>query len=81
MMSNNEEQFESAVRQTLSLMGEDPSREGLLDTPKRVRKSYDYLCGGYKEDPKEILLKAMFSTDNDEMVLVKDMKKHFIKMK
>ena len=71
-VSANEEEFENAIKTTLSLMGEDPSREGLLDTPKRVRKSYDFLCGGYKEDPKEILLKAMFSTDNDEMVLVKD---------
>ena len=53
-------------------VGEDPSREGLLDTPSRVRKAYEFIYGGYKEDPIEILNKALFSTTNDEMVLVKD---------
>ncbi len=53
-------------------VGEDPSREGLLDTPQRVRKSFEFIYGGYKEDPEAILKKALFTTSNDEMVLVKD---------
>lgn len=53
-------------------VGENPSREGLIDTPSRVRKAYEFIYGGYKEDPIAILNKALFSTTNDEMVLVKD---------
>jgi len=65
-------EFENAVKTMMLHVGEDPEREGLLDTPKRVRKSYEFIYGGYKEDPKAILEKALFSTSNDEMVLVKD---------
>ncbi|WP_457746783.1 GTP cyclohydrolase I FolE [Sulfurimonas sp.] len=71
-MSNNNEAFENAVKIMMQHIGEDPSREGLLDTPQRVRKSYEFIYGGYKEDPQAILQKALFSTSNDEMVLVKD---------
>lgn len=53
-------------------VGEDPQREGLLKTPQRVRKAYEFIYGGYKENPKEILESAMFTTSNDEMVLIKD---------
>ena len=53
-------------------VGEDPTREGLLDTPARVRKSYEFIYGGYKENPQEILQKALFTSSNDEMVLIKD---------
>jgi len=71
-LSNNNEAFENAVRTMMKHVGEDPLREGLLDTPQRVRKSYEYIYGGYKEDPEAILKKALFTTSNDEMVLVKD---------
>lgn len=71
-MSEKNKQFEDAVKMMMQHVGEDPSREGLLDTPKRVRKAYEFIYGGYKEDPKEILSSALFSTTNDEMVLVKD---------
>ncbi len=53
-------------------IGEDPNREGLIDTPKRVEKAWDFLCSGYKEDPKEIIQKALFTSSNDQMVIVKD---------
>lgn len=53
-------------------VGEDPNREGLLDTPERVRKSFEFIYGGYKENPDDILKKALFTSSNDEMVLVKD---------
>jgi len=69
---NKEEEFEEAVRKVLELLGEDSQREGLLDTPKRVAKSLKFLTEGYRQDPKEILNKALFSTSNDEMVLVRD---------
>lgn len=69
---NKEEEFEEAVRKVLELLGEDTQREGLLDTPKRVAKSLKFLTEGYAQDPKEILNKALFTTSNDEMVLVRD---------
>jgi len=72
-LSNSENiQFENAVKLMMEHVGEDSQREGLLDTPKRVRKAYEFIYGGYKEDPKEILSKALFTSSNDEMVLVKD---------
>ena len=69
---NKDTEFENAVKQMMQHVGEDPSREGLKDTPSRVRKAYEFIYGGYKENPKEILEKALFTTTNDEMVLVKD---------
>lgn len=53
-------------------VGENPEREGLLKTPERVKKAYEFIFGGYKEDPKEILKDALFTSSNDEMVLLKD---------
>ncbi|MCI7464542.1 GTP cyclohydrolase I FolE [Campylobacter sp.] len=63
---------ENLVREFLSLLGEDPEREGLLDTPKRVSKAFDFLTSGYKEDPKEVLSSALFTSSASEMVLIKD---------
>ena len=64
--------MESAVKNILEHIGEDVEREGLIDTPSRVRKAWEYMCGGYKQDPKEIIEKALFTSSNDEMVVVKD---------
>jgi GTP cyclohydrolase IA len=61
-----------AVEQILEHIGEDKNREGLIDTPKRVEKAWEFMCSGYKLDPKEIIQKALFSSTNDEMVVVKD---------
>jgi len=69
---NKEEEFEQAVTKVLELLGEDPKREGLLKTPNRVAKALKFLTEGYQQDPKEILGEALFSTSNDEMVLVRD---------
>ena len=69
---NKEEEFEQAVTKVLELLGEDPKREGLLQTPRRVAKALKFLTEGYDQDPKEILNQALFSTSNDEMVLVRD---------
>jgi len=68
----NNEAFENAVKTMIESVGEDPAREGLLKTPQRVRKAYDFIYGGYKEDPNEVLSSALFTSSNDEMVLIKD---------
>jgi GTP cyclohydrolase I len=59
-------------RELLSRYGEDPERDGLLATPKRVEKSMAFLTKGYNEDPTGILQGALFDVDYDEMVIVKD---------
>jgi GTP cyclohydrolase IA len=59
-------------RELLRRIGEDPERDGLLSTPKRVEKSMAFLTKGYDEDPNEILRGALFDVDYDEMVIVKD---------
>ena len=64
--------IEKAVKTILKNIGEDPNREGLIKTPLRVAKSFEFLTKGYKQDPIEILNSALFSTTNDEMVLVRD---------
>jgi len=69
---DNEKAFEAAVTQILTLLGEDPKREGLIKTPSRVVKALKFLTEGYHQDPQEILNQALFSTSNDEMVLVRD---------
>ncbi|MCE1201970.1 MAG: GTP cyclohydrolase I FolE [Bacteroidia bacterium] len=56
----------------LKLIGEDPQREGLIETPKRVAKAIQFLTQGYDHDPIEILLSAKFKEDYREMVIVKD---------
>src|SRR3979490_503387 len=56
----------------LGKLGEDVSREGLLDTPKRAAKAMQYLCRGYEQTLEEVTNGALFSSDNSEMVLVKD---------
>ncbi|MFV0468874.1 MAG: GTP cyclohydrolase I FolE [Dysgonomonas sp.] len=59
-------------KQIISLLGEDAAREGLLDTPERVAKAMQFLTKGYKENPQEILQKALFKEDYRQMVIVKD---------
>ena len=56
----------------LAQLGEDVSREGLLDTPKRAAKAMQYLCKGYQQTLEEVTNGALFSSDNSEMVLVKN---------
>ena len=65
-------EFEEAVRKILTIIGEDPNREGLIKTPERVYKAFLHLTEGYHKDPKEVLGEALFSSTNDEMVLVRD---------
>jgi len=64
--------FEDLVREMIVRLGEDPQREGLASTPDRVRRAYEFLVKGYKEDPDAMLKKALFTVTYDEMVIVKD---------
>ncbi len=59
-------------RELLSRFHEDPSRDGLLDTPRRMEKAMAHLTKGYTEDPAKILRGALFDVDYDEMVIVRD---------
>lgn len=56
----------------ITVLGEDRSREGLINTPLRVAKAYSYLTKGYGEDIDSVVNGAVFSTDNDDMVIVKN---------
>lgn len=68
----NQEQVEGLVKELLSQIGEDPEREGLLNTPKRVAKAQQYLTSGYTMDIDKVLNNAIFEEEYDEMVIVKD---------
>ncbi|HQV62570.1 MAG TPA: GTP cyclohydrolase I FolE [Anaerolineales bacterium] len=63
---------ENAVTQILTAVGEDPQREGLQFTPRRVARMYHELLGGYTMDPKALINGALFDVKYDEMVLVRD---------
>ncbi|WP_320820233.1 GTP cyclohydrolase I FolE [Thalassolituus sp.] len=62
--------LETLYQQVLSELGEDTNREGLLDTPKRAAKAMQFLTSGYETNLHEIVNNAVFSSDNDEMVVV-----------
>jgi GTP cyclohydrolase I len=64
--------MQEIIRQLLAELGEDPSREGLLNTPKRVEKSFRFLTSGYAADVDAVLNNALFTVDYNEMVIVKD---------
>lgn len=67
----NHEKVREAIRMLLEGIGEDVNREGLLDTPDRIARMYEEICGGMDEDAGEHLSRV-FSVDNNEMVLEKD---------
>lgn len=60
------------VHQIIASLGEDPDREGLIKTPERVAKAYQFLTHGYQLDPDEVLTKALFEENYSEMIVVKD---------
>ena len=68
----NQEKVQKFIIDLLEELGEDPKREGLLNTPKRVAKAYEFLTTGYKENIKKFLNDAIFNEKYDEMVLVKN---------
>jgi GTP cyclohydrolase I len=68
----SDQEMEQAVRTLLLGLGEDPDREGLIDTPKRVVKALKFLTSGYHQSLDELLNGAVFHENTDEMVLVRD---------
>jgi len=68
----NKPQIAENMREILSLLGEDPNREGLIKTPDRVAKAFQYLTKGYWQDPEDILRSAQFKENYRQMVIVKD---------
>jgi GTP cyclohydrolase IA len=71
-MEPNLDKIEILVRQLLVELGEDPKREGLVDTPKRVAKSLVFLTHGYRDNLATVINKALFTQDTSSMVIVKD---------
>ena len=63
---------ENLVRQMLVELGEDPEREGLIKTPHRVVKSWDFLTRGYRQNLEEVVNGALFEAESDDMVIVRD---------
>ena len=73
--SLTEEEVQEAVRTLITWAGDDPTREGLLDTPKRVLKAFNEFFSGYKEDPDKILSKTFEEVAGyDEMVVIKNIR-------
>lgn len=64
--------MQQLIRQLLEELGENPEREGLVNTPARVERAFQFLTRGYDEDIDEVLNGALFSVEYDEMVIVKD---------
>src|SRR5574338_700438 len=64
--------MQDLIKQLLANLGEEPAREGLRDTPKRVERSLRFLTSGYQADINEVLNDALFTVDYNEMVIVKD---------
>lgn len=59
------QKLDNIFREVLISVGEDPEREGLLDTPKRAAKAMQYLCHGYQTNLEEVVNGALFASDND----------------
>lgn len=70
-MSVDKEKVERAVRMIIEAIGEDPNREGLLETPKRVARMYEEIFQGLDQDPRDYFA-TIFGEDHEELVLVKD---------
>lgn len=66
------DQVQTAIRLILESVGEDPQRDGLLNTPQRVARMYEELLAGYHIEPAALINGALFDVDYDEMVVVKD---------
>ena len=64
--------MQDLITRLLKELGEDPGREGLLNTPKRVEKALRFLTSGYSADVDQVINKALFTVDYSEMVIVKD---------
>lgn len=68
----DKDEIRKAVSKIISAIGEDPMREGLVNTPGRVARSYEELLSGYRVDPQKLINGALFEVDYDEMIVVRD---------
>jgi GTP cyclohydrolase I len=68
----NEERVAHLVHELLIEIGEDPDREGLLETPLRVARALEFLTKGYREDPKDVVNQAIFESEVNNMIIVRD---------
>jgi GTP cyclohydrolase I len=64
--------MQALVRRQIELVGENPDRDGLLRTPKRVSEAMSFFTRGYHQEPKTVLNDALFEATSDEMIIVKD---------
>jgi GTP cyclohydrolase I len=64
--------MENEIRKIIIDLGEDPDREGLRNTPARVKKAYDFMMQGYKQNPEEIIKHAIFEEECNHMIIVRD---------
>lgn len=71
-LNGQDNELRQLIRRQIELIGEDPERDGLRRTPKRVSEAMRFLTRGYSEDPKTVLNNALFEAASDEMVIVKD---------
>ena len=72
MNDEKRNKLEMNTKNLLELLGEDPSREGLLNTPKRVAKEWEFLTKGYNENLDELINNAIFEGESKDMVIVKN---------
>jgi GTP cyclohydrolase IA len=70
--TDRDDAFADLIRRELELVGEDPDREGLLETPKRVAKSMKFLTEGYASSAEEVVGKGIFKEEHDNMIMVRD---------
>ena len=71
-VSWREEEMRALIKRQIELVGENPDRDGLRRTPKRVTEAMRFFTRGYRQDPKTVLNDALFEATSDEMVIVKD---------
>ena len=72
MKDEKRKKLEDNTRNLLELLGEDPKREGLVNTPKRVAKAWDFLTKGYNENLDDLINNAIFEGESKDMVIVKN---------
>ena len=68
----HEEEISKTLFRIIEFIGDDPTREGIIETPKRVIKSWDTIFGGYAQDPKDVLVTKFASDEYDQMVILKN---------
>tara|TARA_S200000501_G_scaffold175815_1_gene165494 strand:+ start:3097 stop:3660 length:564 start_codon:yes stop_codon:yes gene_type:complete len=71
-MINEKKTIEEITRQLIKEIGENPNREGLIKTPKRVAKAWEFISKGYKQDIEDIINGAIFNEEAKDMVIVRD---------